>query len=139
MNENNRTTETADQHFFMVVLFGWFGLHKFKEGKIGWGIWYAVTCGCSGILYLWDLYRLYKGTYCYTKVVYVGEGQNTERKEEVIYYGPLEDAEKAKRLLIAALVILFLAINLIYRTIGKILAAWFVWMVLGHMAERLMM
>ena len=47
----------------MCLFGGWFGLHKFYEGKIGTGILYAMTGGLFGIGIIVDLVRMITNTY----------------------------------------------------------------------------
>lgn len=41
--------------FFLCLIFGMFGIHKFYEGKIGMGILYLFTAGLLGIGVIVDL------------------------------------------------------------------------------------
>ena len=40
--------------FFLCLFLGFFGIHKFYEGKVGRGILYIFTCGLFGIGWLID-------------------------------------------------------------------------------------
>lgn len=42
--------------FVLVLLLGWLGIHKFKEGKIGMGLLYMFTLGLFGIGWVYDIY-----------------------------------------------------------------------------------
>lgn len=44
--------------FFLCLFGGWFGLHKFYEGKIGMGILYFFTAGLFGIGWIVDIILL---------------------------------------------------------------------------------
>ena len=44
--------------FFLCLFLGYFGAHKFYEGKIGMGILYLFTCGLFGIGWLIDCIAL---------------------------------------------------------------------------------
>ena len=41
--------------FILCVVLGFFGAHKFYEGKVGWGILYLCTVGLCGIGWLVDI------------------------------------------------------------------------------------
>ncbi|MCD7761203.1 MAG: TM2 domain-containing protein [Clostridiales bacterium] len=41
--------------FFLCLLLGWLGAHKFYEGKIGMGILYLLTLGLFGVGIIVDL------------------------------------------------------------------------------------
>jgi len=45
---------TANSYFWITFLGGWFGLHKFLTGKIGWGFLYLFTFGLCGIGWIFD-------------------------------------------------------------------------------------
>lgn len=45
--------------FFLCLFFGYFGAHKFYEGKILLGILYIFTCGLFGFGILIDLISLF--------------------------------------------------------------------------------
>lgn len=42
----------------LCIFLGYFGVHKFYEGKIGMGILYLCTCGCFGIGWIVDIVLL---------------------------------------------------------------------------------
>lgn len=44
--------------FFLCLFIGYFGAHKFYEGKIGMGILYLLTVGLFGIGWLIDIFVL---------------------------------------------------------------------------------
>lgn len=46
--------------FFLCLFFGFFGFHKFYEGKIGMGVLYLFTMGLCGIGWLVDLFAILK-------------------------------------------------------------------------------
>lgn len=66
-NANNNTNTNVNQvggygrpknkwvTFFLCLFLGFFGVHKFYEGKIGMGILYLFTLGLFGIGWLIDL------------------------------------------------------------------------------------
>lgn len=48
--------------FFLCLFFGWFGVHRFYEKKIGTGILYLLTFGLCGIGVLHDLFQIWRRT-----------------------------------------------------------------------------
>ena len=44
--------------FFLCLFLGYFGAHKFYEGKIGSGILYCCTVGLFGIGWIIDIFNL---------------------------------------------------------------------------------
>ena len=46
--------------FFVCLLGGWFGLHKFVEKKVGLGVLYLFTFGLFGIGWIIDCVKYYK-------------------------------------------------------------------------------
>ena len=44
--------------YFLLVLFGWCGLHHFYLGKVGTGIVYIFTGAVGGLGLIWDLFAL---------------------------------------------------------------------------------
>lgn len=44
--------------FFLCLLLGYFGAHKFYEGKVGMGILYLCTFGLLGIGWIIDIFRI---------------------------------------------------------------------------------
>lgn len=62
-NTNTNTTVIAGGKpknkwvsFFLCLFLGYFGAHKFYEGKIGMGILYLCTAGLFGIGWLIDIF-----------------------------------------------------------------------------------
>ena len=45
--------------FFLCLLFGFLGIHKFYEGRILLGLLYLITCGLCGIGVVIDLIVLF--------------------------------------------------------------------------------
>ena len=131
-----------DRQYLKMVLGGWFGLHKFMEGSVIQGIFYALTCGCFGVFYVCDLLSILCGTYCYRQVTYVDGGQGIQRKMQKIYYAPLEHRKSAAFLLLPAAVILILAVCFLYQPVGKLMTGWIASAVSGRVtmetADRLM-
>lgn len=46
--------------FILCFVFGWLGVHKFYERKIGIGILYIFTCGLFSIGWIIDIIKLFK-------------------------------------------------------------------------------
>lgn len=114
----------ADRQFVWTVLGGWFGLHKFQEGKPLQGIFYLLTCGCYGVFYLCDLFAMLCGDYSFKKVMYTDEGEGVERKMHRVYYGPMENKRMAAGLFIFSLALLPVLVHFIYQPVGQSLLAW---------------
>lgn len=53
-----RSTRNKWVALFLCFFFGIFGVHKFYEGKIGWGLLYLFTFGLGGIGWLVDIILL---------------------------------------------------------------------------------
>ena len=51
--------------FVLCLLLGYFGAHKFYEGKVGMGVLYLFTLGLFGIGWFVDLIVLLTKTYAY--------------------------------------------------------------------------
>lgn len=111
-----------DRYFRRMVLSGWFGWHRFREGAWVSGIFYLLTCGCFGVFYLSDLFSMLSGDYCYREVAYVqGEG-GIERQMRRIYYRPLEDRGRGLFFLLVAVVILAVAVRFLYLPVMGLLS-----------------
>lgn len=48
---------SATSRFFVTLLFGWFGLHRFLDKKIGTGILYLFTFGLFGVGWIYDVIK----------------------------------------------------------------------------------
>lgn len=116
--------KSADKRFLLMVAGGWFGLHKFMEGKVLQGFFYLLTCGCFGVFYISDLIAMLGGGYCFKRVVYEDEGKRLERKMHKIYYGPLENKKRAAGLFLLSFVLLVISVQFIYQLVGQALLAW---------------
>lgn len=46
------------KRIFITVFFGWFGLHKYLDGKVGMGILYTFTFGLFSIGWFFDIVKL---------------------------------------------------------------------------------
>ena len=49
--------------FFLCLVFGWIGIHRFYTGKIGTGILYALTFGGLGFGWFMDLFSILCGAF----------------------------------------------------------------------------
>lgn len=47
-------------HFLIIIFFGYFGIHKFIEGKTKEGFIYLFTYGLFAIGWIYDIYKFYK-------------------------------------------------------------------------------
>ena len=46
----------------LTIFLGCLGIDRFYVGDVGIGILKLLTCGCCGLLALWDLFTIYKHT-----------------------------------------------------------------------------
>ena len=68
-NTNQNTNINSNAHskneknkwiaFILCLFFGYFGIHKFYEGKIGLGVLYFFTFGLFGIGWIIDMFILF--------------------------------------------------------------------------------
>ena len=49
--------------FFLCLLLGWLGIHRFYTGKIGSGIFYALSFGFLGLGWFLDLFSILCGAF----------------------------------------------------------------------------
>ena len=83
--------EDQNKKFWVTVLGGWFGVHKFLERKWLQGLLYLLTCGVGGIFYLFDIISMLLGTYSYDVVDYsMGYDRKIVRNGQKYYMKPLE-------------------------------------------------
>jgi hypothetical protein len=84
--EDGKTT------FWVTLLGGWFGLHKFRAHKWGTGILYLLTCGMCGVFWVCDVLALLTGSYS-NKVVEYSRGQSgtITRTISKVYARPIKD------------------------------------------------
>lgn len=108
----------SDAQYLKMVLLGWFGYHRFREGKWLVGLFYLYTCGCFGVFYLYDLIEMILGNYWYTKVTYEKGEEGIVRQKRKYYYAPLQQKRRAFLLLPAAV---FLCLILIFTLYGPLL------------------
>jgi TM2 domain-containing membrane protein YozV len=102
--------------FWITVLGGWFGAHKFVDGKWGQGVLYTLTCGMCGIFYMSDLISMLMGSYYFTKVDYsMGHNKRINKSAQRIYMQPLEKKWICALGLIAAVALTMFTINILYK------------------------
>ena len=116
--------DDPDCHYRRMVLFGWFGWHRFRERSFGAGMFYLLTCGCFGVFYLYDLVSMLTGSYSYREISYREGEAGLERHKSKIYYGPMEDRKKGLLLLPLAAVILAAAVLFLYQPVGRMMLQW---------------
>lgn len=104
----------SDAQYLKTVLFGWFGYHRFGEGKWLIGLFYLCTCGCFGVFYLYDLLEMILGNYWYTKVTYEEGEEGIVRQKRKFYYAPLQKKRRAFLLLMMAVLLCLFLIYFLY-------------------------
>lgn len=127
----------ADRQMVLVLIGGWFGLHKFLERSYLQGVFYLFTCGCFGVFYLYDLLQLLVGNYWFKDVEYVQEERGLVRNMHRIYYGPIENKKLAALWMVLAVGILLLVVNFVYQPIGEGVIGWIAKMVSGNVSEEM--
>lgn len=58
VSRNNKKNTNKWVDFFLCLFLGYFGVHKFYEGKIGIGIIYLFTLGLFGIGWVIDIFAI---------------------------------------------------------------------------------
>lgn len=58
--ENNKNNNFSLVKLLLCIFFGYYGVHRFVEGKIGTGLLFLFTYGLFGIGYICDIFRLAK-------------------------------------------------------------------------------
>ncbi len=56
-----RSTKNVEIASILSLIGGWAGLHYFYVGRYGRGIFYLITLGGFGTLWLWDFYQTASG------------------------------------------------------------------------------
>lgn len=54
------TVKPTPKEMVATILFGFLGAHKFLNKEYLKGIFYLLTCGCFGILWIYDIYKICK-------------------------------------------------------------------------------
>lgn len=104
--------DNPDRAYISMFFGGWFGIHKFKERHLAQGIFYALTCGCFGIFYVFDLIAMLTGTY--SQIWWDESESDIKKMKKRVYYMPMEN--KWLGILIPfAVVIAFVLSNTVYR------------------------
>lgn len=119
--------DNPNKTYWLTVIFGWTGYHKFINGKWGQGLLYLLTCGLMGILPLFDLSSMLFGDYYFTDVNYdMGLDRKVTRSAQRIYMRPLEKKWLCALGILLSLGIIFLVSNFVYTPIvaglGELLA-----------------
>lgn len=125
-----------DLQYGKMVLFGWFGWHRFSEGDFLAGLLYLLTCGCFGVYYFYDLISMLTGNYSYLEEACPeGEG-GLERRKSRVFYGPLVRRGQALLMLPVAGLILAGAVLLLYRPLGNACLRWIVDAVVSRITQE---
>lgn len=110
--------EDPDKIFLLTFLGGWFGLNKFREGKIKTGLFYLITCGCAGIFYVIDLINMITGTKCYEEITYEEDKTGyLKRYKEKVFYKKLTNWKKAIIAIPLSIVISYILMNGVYKNL----------------------
>jgi hypothetical protein len=115
--------EDGNTTFWVTLLGGWFGLHKFRAHKWGMGILYLLTCGMCGVFWVCDVLALLTGSYS-NKIVKYSRGQSgtISRTISRVYARPVTD----KRFWLgipAAILATILLVSFIYRPTYKLVSS----------------
>lgn len=126
--------KNPDHHYVVMLLAGWFGLHKFQERSFLQGVFYLLTCGCFGVFYLCDLISMLGGTYCYWENEYLEKDGDIERRRKRIYYGPLRHRGRGVLLLIIGAFLVWAVVTFVYQPVGQAVLSWLGTIVEGRTA-----
>lgn len=84
--------EDGNKTFLITTFGGWFGLHKFREGKFIQGLFYLLSCGCCCIFYFIDMFAVMTGNYTITNNHYFrSKSGRVEKSQTVIYNRPVKN------------------------------------------------
>lgn len=102
--------EEGDKTLIYTALGGFFGLHKYRQGKILQGILYTLTFGVCGVFYFFDVFNVLIGNYKDGLII----KDNTSRFKAQIYSRPVKNKIKGAILCAIALVIAFCGTKFLY-------------------------
>lgn len=106
--------EDGDKTFLITALGGWFGLHKFRNGKFMQGLLYLLSCGCCCMFYFIDMVAVMTGNYTTISNLYFrAQSGRVERAQTVTYNRPIKNKKLFLLAPIMALVSLLL-LNYVY-------------------------
>jgi TM2 domain-containing membrane protein YozV len=111
-------SDDPDEFFRLAFLGGIIGAHKYKSGQVMQGIFYTLTFGLCGVLYLCDLLAMICGNYCVQNNLYVSDatnGYHIVKRVQKRYLRALDNKRAAVMLFLLAFFIAVLAVGLIYR------------------------
>lgn len=126
----------ADRQYLLMVLGGWFGLHKFQEKRYFYGLFYLLTCGCFGVFYFWDLVEMLCGNYKVIQVSYGMEKGVLERKRKRCYYAPIRKKKRAVFLLGFAFFLTVILVQFLYRPVGTLVISTVAEFIANNVSER---
>ena len=104
----------GDRLFFLTMLGGWFGLHKFMTGHYLSGIFYSLTCGGCGVAYVCDLIAMLTGDYVDEKISFGEEAGRIVQHRERFYNRPVEKRRIAIAGIFFAVMMAVLLVKLVY-------------------------
>ena len=107
--------ENPDKKFWLTVLGGWCGIHKFMERKWLQGILCLLTCGVGGVFYLFDLLSMLMGNYSYEDVHYTMENNAVKRSSQKYYMRPVSNKLKCFGGILLAVLITVIVSVVVYR------------------------
>lgn len=84
--------EDGDKSFLMMVIGGWFGLHKFRDGKFWHGLLYSLSCGGFCMGYFIDVVSAMTGNYFIENSHYFRDSVGkVERAQTRTFYRPVKN------------------------------------------------
>lgn len=104
----------GDDFFRLTALTGLFGGHKFKTGKYLQGLWYLLTLGCCGSLYIIDLLMIIFGAYNYT-IITNESGTGTQNLVKHRFFSkPMKNKKIALAVIPVCLLVAVVLVKFIY-------------------------